>query len=335
MKVFVAGATGALGRRLVSLLVAEGHTVTAMSRSPEKAQAIRALGATPAIADVLDDDAVTRAVGEARPEAVVHEVTALAGMRSLRGFDAKFATTNRLRTEGTENLLEAARAAGARRFIAQSYTNWTNPREGGPVKDESDPLDPAPVPGQRRTLEAIRALERIVTGARGIEGLALRYGNLYGPGTGFASDGAIVEAVRRRQFPIVGDGGGIWSFIHVDDAARATLLALRAGAPGCYNITDDEPAPVSVWLPELAAILGAPPPRRVPAWLGWLFVGAAGVSMMTRIRGSANAKARRAFDWRPGFPSWREGFRAELGAEAHDPGSSAVRFSTKAVTPSR
>jgi 2-alkyl-3-oxoalkanoate reductase len=312
MRVFVAGGTGVLGRRLIPKLVASGHQVTAMSRSAAKGGAIEALGAQPAFADALDRDAVIRAVTQARPEAVIHQMTALAGLTSLRRFDHAFAATNRLRTAGTDHLLEAARAAGARRFIAQSYTNWTNPREGGPVKNEEDPLDRTPPEAQRQTLQAIEYLERTVTGANGLAGLALRYGNFYGPGTGFAHGGAIVEAVRRRQFPIVGSGAGVWSFIHVDDAAEATVLALSEGGPGKYNITDDEPAPVSIWLPELAAILGAKPPRHVPAWVGWLFLGSAGVSMMTRGRGSSNERAKRTLGWRLRYPTWRTGFREEL-----------------------
>jgi nucleoside-diphosphate-sugar epimerase len=312
MRVFVAGATGAIGRRLVPLLVANGHEVTGMSRAAYKAGEIRALGATPAIADALDRAAVLRVVAQARPEAVVHQVTALASMKSLRRFDAEFAATNRLRTCGLDNLLAAALAVGARRFIAQSYTNWTNAPEGGPVKDEKDPLDPCPPRTQRRTLEAIEYLERTVTEASEIVGLALRYGNLYGPGTSLGRDGVMVRAVVRRRFPVVGDGAGVWSFCHVDDAAKAALLALTHGAPGVYNITDDEPAQVAVWLPELARIVGADPPRRVPAWLGRLALGEAGLSMMTRARGSSNQRAKRVLGWSPRHASWRSGFRHEL-----------------------
>jgi 2-alkyl-3-oxoalkanoate reductase len=312
MRIFVAGATGAIGRRLVPLLVADGHQVTGLSRARYKAGEIRALGATPAFADVLDHEAVLRAVVQARPDVVVHQVTALARLRNLRRFDAEFAATNRLRTRGTDNLLAAALAAGARRFIAQSYTNWSNVREGGKVLDEDDRLDPAPPRTQRRTLEAIEYLERTVTEASEIVGVALRYGNLYGPGTSFGRDGSIVQAVRRRRFPVVGDGAGVWSFCHVDDAAEAVRLALTHGAPGVYNITDDEPAPVSVWLPELADVLGADPPLRVPAWLGRLLIGEAGVSMMTRARGSSNQRAKRVLGWSPRYSSWRGGFRHDL-----------------------
>jgi 2-alkyl-3-oxoalkanoate reductase len=318
MRVFVAGATGAIGRRLVPLLVANGHEVTAMSRAAYKAGEIRELGATPAIADLLDRHAVLHAVAQARPEAVVHQVTALANMKSLRRFDAEFAATNRLRTCGLDNLLAAALATGARRFIAQSYTNWTNAPEGDSVKDETDPLDPNPPRWQRRTLAAIEYLERTVTEVSEIVGIALRYGNLYGPGTSLGPDGTMVRAVRRRRFPIAGDGAGVWSFCHVDDAAQAALLALTRGAPGVYNITDDEPAPVSVWLPELARIVGAEPPHRVPAWLGRLVLGEAGLSMMTRSRGSSNQRAKRVLGWSPRYSSWRSGFRHELRALAAD-----------------
>jgi 2-alkyl-3-oxoalkanoate reductase len=316
MRVFVAGATGAIGRRLVPLLVSHGHQVTATTRSPHKIGEIRASGAQPTVVDALDRSGVMRAVRQACPEAVVHQVTALGNAKNLRRFDAEFAATNRLRTRGTDYLLEAAVAAGARRFIAQSYTNWTNAREGGPVKNEDDPLDPSPPRAQRNTLEAIDYLERTVAGSAEVVGVALRYGNLYGPGTAFAPNGAIVEAVRRRQFPIVGGGAGVWSFVHVDDAAQATLLALTHGASGVYNVTDNEPAPASVWLPELARILGAKPPLELPAWLGWLLIGSAGLSMMTAARGSSNQRAKLALEWSPGFPTWRTGFRRELAGSA-------------------
>jgi nucleoside-diphosphate-sugar epimerase len=276
----------------VPRLLQAGHAVTALTRSPEKAAALRALGVEPVVGDALDRDAMMRLVTAARPDAVIHQVTSLVGMRSLRRFDHEFAQTNRLRTRGLDILLEAAQAAGARRFLAQSYTSWTNPRDGGPVKSEADPLDPSPPKAMRRTLEAIAYLERAVVGARGLTGLALRYGSFYGPGTSFGADGTIVEAVRQRKLPIVGSGAGIWSFIHLDDAAAATVLALGRGEPGVYNITDDEPTPVSTWLPALAAAVGAPPPRHVPVWLGRLFVGDVGVSVMTQIRGSSNRKAK-------------------------------------------
>jgi nucleoside-diphosphate-sugar epimerase len=307
MRVFVAGATGAVGRRLVPLLRALGHEVVAMTRDPAGLGALRAAGAEPVVADALDRDAIVCAVVAARPDAVVHQLTALAGVRSLRRFDRAFERTNRLRTEGTDNLVAAARAAGARRLVAQSYAGWPYAREGGPVKSEDDPLDPAPPAGMRRSLAAIRHLEAAVTGAPGVAGLALRLGNLYGPGTALAPGGELLEAIRRRRLPLVGSGAGIWSFVHVDDAAVATALALERGGPGVYNVVDDEPAPSASWLPELAAALGAPPPRRVPEWLGRILAGDAVTSMMTRTRGAANAKARRELGWRPRYPGLLDG----------------------------
>jgi nucleoside-diphosphate-sugar epimerase len=313
MKVFVAGATGAVGKRLVPALVANGHTVAAMTRSPAKADALRALGAEPVIADGLDRGAVMQAVTRAEPEVVVHQMTALGGSASLKQFDKVFALTNRLRTEGLDHLIAAAQAAGARRLIAQSYGNWNYERTGAAAKSEDDPLDPDPPPNQRRSLEAIRYLERAVREADGLEGLAFRFGNFYGPGTSIALDGDIVELVRKRRLPIVGDGAGIWSFIHVDDIATATIAGLDRGAPGIYNIADDEPARVSEWLPALAEAVGAKPPRHVPVWIGRLATGDVGVSMMTRIRGASNAKARRELGWQPSYGSWRKGFRTGLG----------------------
>ena len=299
MRVFVAGATGAIGRRLVPVLVHRGHEVAAMTRSPEKAAAVRALGAEPIVADALDRARTVDAVVRAAPEVVVHQLTALATMRSLRKFDQEFAVTNRLRTEGTDNLLEGARRAGARRFVAQSYGGWTYAPGGAALKSEEDPLDPNPPRSQRRSLEAIIHLEQAVTGTRAIEGVALRYGYFYGPGTSLAPDSEMLDLIRRRRLPIIGDGAGIWSFIHVDDAAAATAAAIESGAPGIYNIADDHPMPVSEWLPGLARVLGAPPPRRVPLWVGRLAVGEAGVSMMTRARGMTNAKAKRELGWKP------------------------------------
>jgi nucleoside-diphosphate-sugar epimerase len=304
MKVFVAGATGAIGRRLVPQLVSAGHQVVATTRTPDKAEALRALGAEPVVLDGLDAAAVGAAVAEARPDAIVHQMTALAGMSNLRNFDKVFATTNRLRTEGLDHLLAAARATGVPRFVAQSYTGWPNPRTGGPVKTEADGLDPNPVPRQRETIAAIAHVERAVTEFGGV---ALRYGSFYGPG-GWDD---IADLVRRRRFPIVGDGGGIWSWCHLDDAAAATVAALEQGS-GIYNITDDEPAPVSEWLPYLAEVLGAKPPRHVPTWLGRLAAGDVGVSLMTQIRGSSNAKAKAELGWAPKWSSWRDGFRLAL-----------------------
>jgi len=319
MRIFVAGATGALGHRLVPLLVERGHQVTAMTRTPAKAAGLRAAGAEPVVADALDREAVLGAVTAARPEVLVHELTALAAVTSFRRFDREFAVTNRLRTEGTDHLLEAARAAGARRLVAQSFTGWPFARVGGPVKTEDDPLDPDPPAQLRRTLDAIRHLEAAVLGAEGIEGVVLRYGGFYGPGTSAGEGGYMLEELRRRRFPIVGAGTGVWSFIHIDDAAAATAAAVERGAPGVYQVVDDDPAPVAEWLPALAAAIGAPPPRRVPAWLARLLAGEHVVVLMTEIRGAANAKARRELGWTPVHRSWRQGFRDGLGEAAPGP----------------
>jgi nucleoside-diphosphate-sugar epimerase len=300
MRVFVAGATGALGARLVPQLVARGHEVIGTSRSASKDKALRSLGAEPVTLDLLDDAAVGEAVARAEPEAIVHEATALRGMTDVKHFDRSFAATNRLRTKGTDALLAAGRAAGVGRFVAQSYGGWPYARESGPVKSEEDPLDPAPAPAMRETLAAIRYLEHAVLDAGGI---VLRYGGLYG-----SPEDAQLELVRKRRFPIVGDGGGIWSFVHLDDAAAATVLALEHGKPGIYNVVDDDPAPVREWLPALAAAIGAKPPRRFPRWLARLAAGEAGVVLMTEIRGAANAKAKRELGWTLRHPSWRRGF---------------------------
>jgi 2-alkyl-3-oxoalkanoate reductase len=315
MRVFVAGASGAIGGRLVPMLMEAGHAVVAMTRTADKADAIRASGAEPVLADALDADSVGAAVRAAEPEAVVHQLTALSSMTgNPRKFAEDFALTNRLRTEGTDHLLAAARAAGARRFVAQSYAGWPYAREGGAVKSEDDPLDPDPPAAARDALDAMRYLDRIVPGAEGIEGVVLRYGGFYGPGTGIArgEESALIEAIRKRRFPVVGGGTGVWSFVHIDDAASATLAALDRGAPGIYNVVDDDPAPVSEWLPALADAIGAKPPRRVPTWIGRLAGGEMAVSLMTQVRGASNAKAKRELGWQPAHPSWREGFPAAL-----------------------
>jgi nucleoside-diphosphate-sugar epimerase len=315
MKIFVAGATGALGARLLPMLIDGGHDVVAMTRTPGKADALRALGAEPVVADGLDRGAVMQAVIRAEPEVVIHQMTALAGMKSLKRFDAEFALTNRLRTEGTDHFVEAAQAAGARRLIVQSYGSWNYERTGTGLKSEDDPLDSDPPAHQRESLAAIRHLERAVLGAGDVEGIALRYASFYGPGTGIARGGDIVGLVTKRKLPIVGDGAGVWSFIHMDDAASATIAAMDRGAPGVYNVVDDEPAPVAQWLPQLAKAVGAKPPRRVPVWLGRMAIGDVGVSMMTRIRGVSNAKAKRELGWTPRYTTWREGFRTGLDGE--------------------
>jgi 2-alkyl-3-oxoalkanoate reductase len=306
MRVLVAGASGAIGSRLVPQLIARGHEVIGTSRSPAKAESLRALGAEPIALDLLDSAAVRRAVLEARPDAIAHQATALADVKSLRNFDRSFARTNRLRTEGTDALLAAAREAGVRRFVAQSYASARYARIGGPVKTEDDPLDPAPVPSMRESLAAMRHVDEAVTAAGGI---ALRYGGFYG-----AADDGMVQVVRRRLFPIVGSGAGVTSFIHLDDAAAATVLAVERGGSGIYNVVDDEPAPMRDWLPVLAKVLGAKPPRRLPRWLARLFAGEAVVMMATESRGASNAKAKRELGWTLSNPSWRQGFAAAYGS---------------------
>jgi nucleoside-diphosphate-sugar epimerase len=323
MRIFVAGATGVVGARLLPALIDGGHDVVAMTRSPHKADSLRAMGAEPAVADGLDRGAVMQAVMRAEPEVVIHQMTALGQMRSMKRFDDEFALTNRLRTEGTDHLIEAARAAGARRLIAQSYGSWNYERAGTGLKSEDDPLDPDPPANQRRSLEAIRHLERAVLDAADLEGIALRYASFYGPGTGVARDGDIVELVAKRKLPIVGNGAGVWSFVHIDDAASATVAAIDRGAPGIYNVVDDEPAPVTQWLPALAEAIDAKPPRRLPVWLARMAIGDVGVSMMTRIRGASNAKARSELGWAPRYATWREGFVSGLTDEPvarRDPG---------------
>ncbi len=313
MKVFIAGGSGTLGKPLITQLRAAGHDVVTMTRSPGKTAALQRLGAEVAVADAFDRDAVTKAVMRAEPEVLIHQLTALSGFTDFKHFDRAFAVTNRLRTEGTDNLLAAARAAGVRRFIAQSYGGWSYERAGGMVKTEEAPLDPNPPAAQRESLAAIRHLEAAVMGAGELEGVVLRYGGFYGPGTSLSRDGEATELVRKRKFPIVGGGTGMWSFAHIEDAAAATVAAVERGAPGIYNVADDEPAQVSAWLPALARELGAKPPQRIPTWLGRIVAGAVVVSMMTQIRGISNAKAKRELEWAPRYPSYREGFSSGLG----------------------
>lgn len=316
MRIFVAGATGVIGRRLVPLLVANGHTVIGTARTAGKADALRAAGASPVVVDALDRDAVREALIQAEPEVVVHQLTALAGFTDFRKFDEGFAATNRLRTEGTDNLIGGMWEVGVRRLVAQSFAGWPHARVGGPVKTEDDPLDPHPPAALRRTLEAIQYLEGAVLHTDGIQGTVLRYGGFYGPGTSLGEGGFQLEVVRRRRFPIVGGGTGVTSFIHIEDAATATLAAIETGKPGLYNIVDDDPAPVAEWLPALAAAIGTEPPRHVPVWVARLFAGEHGVVMMTEVRGASNAKAKRDLGWQPQYSSWREGFRRGLGSVA-------------------
>jgi nucleoside-diphosphate-sugar epimerase len=306
MHIFLAGATGAVGRSLVPLLISHGHTVTGTTRSPRKADDLRALGAEPVVLDGLDRRAVLEAVAGARPDAIVNQMTALSGLSDLRKFERDFALTNRLRTEGTQHLLDAAGETGVERVIVQSYAGWPYARTGGPVKTEADPLDPDPPKQMRAILDAIRRQEQLVTAAGGV---ALRYGGFYGPGTGLAPGGEQWESVHARKFPIVGDGGGVWSFVHIEDAAAAVVAALEHWTPGeIYNIVDDEPAPVREWLPALADALEAKPPRRIPVWLARLVAGDVAVLMGTGARGASNAKAKRELGWSLHYPSWRQGF---------------------------
>ena len=303
MRVLVVGATGAIGRQVIPQLVAAGHQVSATTRNAAKLDALRAAGADPLVLDGLDASAVGAAVARTAPAVIVHEMTAIPADMNLRKFGQTFAATNELRTAGLDHLLAAAKAQGVRRFIAQSFAGWPNARSGGPVKTEDDPLDPDPPSAMRTTLNAIRYLEREVTTAP-LEGLALRYGFLYGPG----SSEVFMRLLRRRQAPVIGSGAGVWSFVHVTDAAAATVAAVQGGSPGVYNIVDDEPATVTEWLPVMASAAGAKPPLHLPAWLGRLAAGDAGLSMMTQVRGCSNAKAKRELGWQPVWSSWRTGF---------------------------
>ena len=308
MRVLVAGASGAIGRRLVAQLIDRGHEVIGTHRTPQSAERVRALGARPVALDLLDARSVRDAVLEAEPDAVVHQATALAAVRFSKDMDRVFAETNRLRTQGTDALLAASREVGVRRFVAQSFASNRYERAGGPIKTEDDPLDADPVAGMRATTEAMRYLDRVVTEAGGI---ALRYGGFYGA----ANDG-LLGPVRKRQFPIVGSGNGVFSFIHLDDAAAATVLALEFDGSGVFNIVDDDPAPVREWLPVLAQVLGAKPPRRVPRWLARMVAGEPAVMMGTEARGASNAKAKRDLGWTLRYPIWREGFAAAYAAIA-------------------
>jgi nucleoside-diphosphate-sugar epimerase len=309
MRVFVAGATGAIGQQLVPRLVAAGHEVHGMTRSESKQAMLDELGAVPVVADALDPDQVAEAVGRARPEVIVHELTAI-GALDMRHFDRDFALTNRLRTEGTDYLLSAGQAVGVRRFVAQSAIYGFYARTGGAIKSEEDPLDPSPPRASSETLAAVRHLEQQVLGAQWTEGIVLRYGAFYGPGTSMARGSDQFELVRKRKFPLVGNGAGVWSFVHIADAADATLAAINHGRSAIYNVVDDDPAPVAEWLPALAETLGAKKPMRVPRFIGRLFAGETGATFMTEIRGASNAKAKRELGWRPAHPSWRQGFAA-------------------------
>ena len=320
MKIFVAGATGVLGRALVPQLVARGHEVVGMTRSASKQRLVADLGASPVVADALDPDAVAQAVASAEPEVIVHQLTALSGKLSARDLrhperSALAIMTNRLRTEATDHLLAAGRAVGARRFVAQSFGAFRWARIGGSVLSEADPIDPNPPGAMRPALVGILHVEQTVPAIEWGEGVVLRYGGFYGPGTAIsvASDAPMAAPIRKRLFPIIGDGGGVWSHVHVDDAAAATAIAVERGEPGVYNIADDEPAPVREWLPVLASALNAKPPRRIPRWLGRLAAGEMATLMMTEARGASNEKAKRELGWQLQYRSWRQGFAHGLG----------------------
>jgi len=319
MRVFVAGATGVLGRELVPQLVARGHVVVGMTRSASKQDLLRSLGARPVVADALDPDAVAQAVASAEPEVIVHQLTALSGelsARDMRHPERSFAATmtNRLRTEATDHLLAAGRAVGARRVVAQSFGAFRFARTGGPVQTEADPLDPDPPRALGTAQAGYLYLERAVTTIEWGEGLALRYGGFYGPGTSIslAPDAVMAAPIRKRRLPIIGNGGGVFSHVHIEDAAAATAVAVERGRPGVYNVVDDEPAPVREWLPVLASALGAKPPRRVPRWLGRLAAGEMATVMMTEVRGASNEKVKRELGWEPRYASWRQGFARGL-----------------------
>jgi nucleoside-diphosphate-sugar epimerase len=308
MKVLVTGGTGAIGKFLLPLLLENKHEVVALTRSVTKAPLLEDSGITAVIVDPLDKNQLTAAVRRAEPDVIIHQLSALTGAGNFRKFDQEFALTNRFRTEVTDTLLAAARTIGTRRFIAQSYCGWPYAKKGGPVKTEEDPLDPKPPESFTKTLAALRYLEEKISTTTFLEAVALRYGMFYGPGTAIGKGGAMVKMVKKRRFPVIGSGGGIWSFIHILDAARATVAAISRGAPGIYNIVDDEPAKVATWLPALAKDIEAKPPLRIPHWMGELTIGKAGVSIMTQIRGCSNAKAKRELNWTPIYSSWRIGF---------------------------
>jgi nucleoside-diphosphate-sugar epimerase len=323
MKIMLAGASGAMGRALVPLLVRAGHDVVGMVQRPRSVEVVHALGAEPRTVDALDAEAVLRCFRETRPQVVIHQLTAIPAALDMRHFDRDFALTNLLRTEGTRNLLAAAVDVGATHFLTQSFAGWTYGRSrngnkpvptkpGTKLKTEEDPLDPDPPAKLRSTLDAQKTLERAVLSESRITGTVLRYGPFYGPHTSIAKDGSVVQAVRRRKLPVVGEGAGVWSFVHIEDAASATAAAVESGRGGVYNVVDDEPAPVSEWLSFLAHCAHAQPPRQVSAWMARLLIGEHAVAMMNEIRGVSNAKIKRELGWTPRWPTWRDGFRDVL-----------------------
>ncbi|MGH8218944.1 MAG: NAD-dependent epimerase/dehydratase family protein [Steroidobacteraceae bacterium] len=314
MRIFIAGASGALGRHLVPILLRGSHEVVGTARTEQKAESIRRQGAAAVIMDGLDPRSVGSAVRGAGPDIIVHEMTQLSGVSDLRRFEAVFAVSNRLRTEGLEHLIKAGREAGARRIIAQSFCGWPYRRTGSDVKSEDDPLDDDPPRQMRTTLEAIRHLEDRLAGLSAMDGVALRYGGLYGRNTGLFEP-SYVEQVKRRKLPVIGSGNGWWSFVHVADAAAATAGFVEKGAPGVYNVVDDDPAPVRTWLPQLAKMLGARAPMRVPAWLARFVAGEHIVNMMTEVRAGSNRKVKCEIGWEPQYGSWRDGFAKVIAGQ--------------------
>lgn len=313
MRILLAGASGAIGQTLIPLLVQHQHEVFGAFRNPSHSERVQALGATPVVLDALDGQAVNDRMAEIRPQVVIHQLTAIPPRIDLRHFDRDFELTNRLRTEGTRNLTTAAVRAGAERFLAQSFTGWPYARRGIRLKTEEDDLDPSPPPKMKTTLDALEMLEHTVLREQGLTGIVLRYGPFYGPHSSIALDGTLVEDIRRNKLPIIGQGTGVWSFLHLHDAATATLAALTRAQRGLYNIVDDDPAPVSEWLPYLAQCVGAKPPRHVPNWLAKILIGEHAVALMNDIRGVSNAKARKELEWTPRWSSWRQGFQEGLG----------------------
>ena len=309
VRVLIAGAAGVIGHPLTKILVAAGHDVVAVTRSASRRDLLRAAGAEPVICDALDAAALAGAVRAARPDAVVNQLTALPSRISPRRIARDIAATNRLRSEGARNLMAAAARAGVGHVVAQSLAFAYAPGGDG-LRRESDSLH-AGAPGAfAQAVRAVGDLERETLGTAGVRGAVLRYGYFYGPGTSYAAGGSIAADVRRRRFPIVGSGSGVFSFIHVSDAARATLAAVEKRAEGIYNIVDDEPAPVTEWLPAYARMLGAPAPRRVPVWLGRMLGGSYAVYLMTEMPGAANGYAKAALGWQPLRSSWRENLAA-------------------------
>lgn len=309
MKVFVAGASGAIGTALIKHVRAAGHTPIGMIRSTANEPAIRALGAEPVVANGLDRESVVRAIAATQPDIVVHVMTALRGVTDYKNFDRSFEATNRLRTIGTDNLVFAAREAGVKHVLAHSFAGWNYAKGGAEAKRETDPFDSNPPSSQRESLQALIHLEQTILES-GIRATVLRCATLYGPGTSIAPDGDLAKLIGKRGLPIIGGGTGIWSFVHVDDAACATVRAIGESAEGVFNIADDEPAAVAAWISELAEILKAPKPLRVPAFIGRWAAGESGMSMMTQVRGASNAKACDVLGWQPEYRTWRQGFRA-------------------------